>query len=239
MFVTYGQGWSTNRKGLPEQELDLDAGRDCLSRVTAADFWEWSGGSRLFFWRWPKEVRQWARDGHPAYLVATPPRYTKPRPIECNPNIQSKVKDKLEKFIKRGYLAKGQVSCLIGYFTVPKGDEDVRVVFDGTKSGLNNVIWAPTFCLPTVESLLPMVEPGTWQGDIDVAEQFYNYLLHPDIRTFCGVDVHPFFNETTSSKRTSRLMWLRCVMGLRSSPHGCVKMQALADELVKTHGSAI
>lgn len=49
---------------------------------------------------------------------------------------------------------------------VHKGDSNVHVVFDGTKCGLNGVILAPTLGLPTVDSLLNMVEPGTWQGDI-------------------------------------------------------------------------
>jgi hypothetical protein len=55
---------------------------------------------------------------------------------------------------------------------VHKGDSNVHVVFDRTKCGLNGVIWAPTLGLPTVDSLLNMVKPGTWQGDIVGGEQF-------------------------------------------------------------------
>jgi hypothetical protein len=68
----------------------------------------------------------------------------------------------------------------------------VRIVFDGTKLGLNAAIWAPTFSLPTIDSLLPCLEPGFWQGGIDVGEQFYNFFLDLAVRKFCGVDLHPY-----------------------------------------------
>ncbi len=116
---------------------------------------------------------------------------------------------------------------------MPKGEDDVRIVFDGSKSGLNAAIWAPSFTLPTVESLLPMLEPGTWQGDIDVGEMFYNYMLDPSIRAYCGVDVDPYLRKEQTGRRLAWLMWLRCVMGLKSSPHGCTKMQALAEEFIR------
>jgi hypothetical protein len=58
-----------------ERQADLDAGRDCLQRVAAADFWDWKGGSRLFFWRWPADQRAWARDGFPVYVSGQLPSY--------------------------------------------------------------------------------------------------------------------------------------------------------------------
>ncbi len=78
-----------------------------------------------------------------------------------------------------------------------------------------------------------MLEPGTWQSDIDVGEQFYNYLLHPSIRPYCGIDVDPYLRSSPEETRLPWLQWQRCVMGLASSPHGCVKMQMLAEELVR------
>jgi hypothetical protein len=36
-------------------DRDRIAGLDCLRRVSKASFWDWAGGSRLFFWRWPEE----------------------------------------------------------------------------------------------------------------------------------------------------------------------------------------
>ena len=35
-----------------EAYLDFNAGRDCLYRGLQSSWWEWSSGSRPFFWRW-------------------------------------------------------------------------------------------------------------------------------------------------------------------------------------------
>lgn len=123
------------------------------------------------------------------------------------------------------------VKSLISYFTVPKGDNDVRVVFDGTKCSLNDRIWSPIFGSPTVDSLLNMLEPGTWQADIDVAEQFYNYILDVQVQPFCSLDITPYIPIPTGI--VYWLSWNCCVTGLHSSPHSCVKMQLLAEEIIQ------
>jgi len=151
---------------------------------------------------------------------------------EKNQNTREVVAKKLNKFLSRDYLSSGTAHSLVSYFTVPKGEDDVRVVFDGTKSGLNNALWAPTFCLPTVDSILPMLEPGTWQADIDVGEMFYNFMLDPMIRPFCGVDVHPYLGESGAA-RLAWVHWCRCVMGLKPSPYGCGRMEGLAEEVIR------
>lgn len=102
---------------------------------------------------------------------------------------------KLNKFRSQGYIVKGSKKGLVSYFTVPKGCGDIRLVFDGTKSGLNSCIGTPRFSIPTVNSLLTVVEPGTWMGDIDIGEQFYNFLLDPAIQPFCGIALSPYFAE--------------------------------------------
>jgi len=135
------------------------------------------------------------------------------------------------KFVERDYVKPGNIQSLIGFFSVPKGDSDVQVVFDGTRSGLNEALWAPSFHLPTIDSLLPALEPGYWQSDIDVREQFYNFALDPRVRPFCGLDVSYYLDHHPGA--TLWLSWHHRVMGLKSSPHGCVKMQALAEEVVR------
>jgi len=227
MRMEHGVEWTAKR------HPDITAGRDCLTRAAGASFWDWSARSRLFFWHWPPESRKWARDGHPVYVTGDLPHYKKVQPLEPDLTVQSKVKEKFEKFFGRGYITKGRVESLISYFTTPKGESDVRLVFDGTKSRLNSVLWAPSFHLPTVESLLPSLTPGAWQGDIDIGEMFYNYSLDPAIQAYCGVDVHPYLS-TPNKPRLAWMYWGRCVMGLRSSPHGCVKMHSLVEEII--HG---
>jgi hypothetical protein len=122
---------------------------------------------------------------------------------ERDPRIKEQVTKKLSKFVQRGYLAPGSIQSLIKYFPVAKGEDDVRMVFDGSKLGLNSAIWAPSFTLPTFDSLLPMLDVGTWQANIDIIEMFYNYLLDPAIQPYCGVDIVPYLRDGTSQQRLS------------------------------------
>jgi hypothetical protein len=59
------------------------------------------------------------------------------------------------------------VTSLMSFFSVPKEENDIRMVYDETKSGLNSILWAPWFPLPTIEMHLCSVVPGTYMGDID------------------------------------------------------------------------
>jgi hypothetical protein len=83
-----------------------------------------------------------------------------------------KVIEKLCSARDKGYIDLGLVYSLISFFEVPKGLTDIRMVHDGTKSGLNEVLWAPWFPLPTIDSLLWSVQPGIWMADNDVREMF-------------------------------------------------------------------
>jgi hypothetical protein len=60
---------------------------------------------------------------------------------------KSKVRD-------RGYIQSGLVKSLTLYFAVPKGEGEIHMVYDGTKSGLNHALWVPWFPLPTIEAHL-------------------------------------------------------------------------------------
>jgi hypothetical protein len=47
--------YKVNRKRKhPQAERDWDAGMDCLRRSRRSTWWEWSDGSRPYFWRWPE-----------------------------------------------------------------------------------------------------------------------------------------------------------------------------------------
>jgi hypothetical protein len=142
--------------------------------------------------------------GLPIYLLGQPTDYRKPQPRERDPAVAMVVRTKFDKFRSKGYVAKGRVEGLTSFITAPKGDGDIRLVFDGTKSGLISTIWAPSFTLPLVNSLLTALEPGTWMADINIAEQFYNFLLDPAVRPFCGVDLSPYYPGTTSWERWER-----------------------------------
>lgn len=74
------------------------------------------------------------------------------------------------------------------------------MVFDGTMSGLNNVLFAPWFGLPRVETMTRRLDDGYWCGDNDYGEMFYNFWLHEDLRTLAGIDVTELFREHAEEK---------------------------------------
>lgn len=41
---------------------DIAIIRGALDQAQLSDWWEWRGGSTLFFWRWSPEYRRQARD---------------------------------------------------------------------------------------------------------------------------------------------------------------------------------
>jgi len=108
--------------------------------------------------------------------------WTRKQPAPAQRHRQQ-VLEKLEVIQSRGYVGEGQVDSLIFFFAVQKGASDIRMVYDGTRSGLNDVLWAPWFPLPTVTShLRRLVEPGTFMADNDVGECFHNWMLDTRVR---------------------------------------------------------
>ena len=71
-----------------------------------------------------------------------------------NEQEKEHLKLKIKKVTRKGYLEEGYVRSLIHFFAVPKGGNDIRVVYDDTKCGLNKIVWATNFHLPMVDSLL-------------------------------------------------------------------------------------
>jgi hypothetical protein len=63
----------------------------------------------------------------------------------ANKGIKQKIKEKLGKVRKKGYIAPGFVKSLTAFFGVPKSNDDIRLVYNGSVSGLNLTIWGPLF----------------------------------------------------------------------------------------------
>ncbi len=185
-----------------EYRKDLVAGRECISRCCSSSWWEWTAGSRPLFWRWTGQYRSTARDGLPPWIKGPIPVCQAPQRVERDESIHKAIISKLTKVRQKGYIIPGEVKSLTSYFTVPKGDGDVRMVYDATKSGLNGQLWAPWFMLPSVDSHLLAVQPGYFMGDIDISEIFLNFILHDRVQAFAGVDLTPYFpDERTEGKR--------------------------------------
>jgi len=218
-----------------ELERNLKAGRECLWCAAYADWWEWSIGSHPFFWRWrwPQAHRLLARDGYPPFVQSELPKFTRPQPFERNPETRSKVKEKLSVVRNKKYIHKGEVRSLTSLFGVPKGDTDIRMVYDASKSRLNTSLWAPNFALPTVDTLVRGIDEYSWLGDIDIGEMFLNFVLHEDLQPYAGVDLRPYWLEECPKNQTLWERWVRCLMGLKPSPYKCIKALLLALEVVR------
>ena len=91
---------------------------------------------------------------------------------------------KIKPPIDRRYTTDGLVRSLSGFFSVPKGDNDIRRVYDMTKCGVNVCLWSPRFYLPTPDSVFDSIEYNSWSGDIDQGEMFLNYFADPELLKF-------------------------------------------------------
>jgi len=220
-----------------EAVRDWTAGRDCIHRFAESTWWEWPAGSRPHFWRWPLEHRHAIRDGVTPWLSCPQPRWLVPQRNEKDPNLRAAMRKKLDKIRKLGYIRPGEVKSLTSFFSVPKGDNDIRMVYDGTKSGLNDAMWAPWFALPTIETHLRAVGQGTFMGDLDIGDMFHNFVLHDSVQRLAGIDLTCFYpEELHEGLRVIWERWERCAMGLRSSPYNAVQATLFAEELIR--GSA-
>jgi hypothetical protein len=128
---------------------------------------------------------------------------------------------KLNKVQEKGYIGPGTVKS--------KGLEDIHMVYDGTKCGLNSVIWTPWFSLPTIEEHLRAIVPGTYMADLDVGEQFLSFILTEDLQPYAGVDLLAY---SDSSNRVWEC-WNCCFMGFTALPYCAAQGMLFAEELVR------
>ena len=218
---------------------DLEVGRDAIRRAGLATFWEWSAGSTIYFWRWPREYHKELRDGLPCFIVDDLPDYWARQQWPSKDAHKIQLLKKLTKVVlNRKYIEKGFVESLTSYFAVPKGETDIRVVYDATKSGLNDALWSPSFFLPTVESILRNAGMETYFADIDLGEMFLNYWLDMKVRPYAGVDVSELkdlFDDGggTTTIRRIVMRWARCLMGLKSSPYNCTRVFSWSEDIIR------
>jgi len=212
------------------------AGRECVSRYCNSSWWEWTEGSRPHFWRWPQEYRSSIRDGVPPWFKTKVPKWQVPQRPEKNEEVREAMRKKLEKIRRLKYIQEGHVDSLTSYFAVPKGETDIRMVYDGTKSGLNDSLWAPWFALPTIQTHLRFVGAKSHMGDIDVGDMFHNYVLHEAVQRVAGIDLTPFFPEELETRANVRMVWerwVRSAMGLKNSPYNAIQGALIMDEVIR------
>ena len=215
--------------GNQELELwrDLAVGRDAVSRLANSSWWSWDDGSTLMFWRWPKRWQRSIRDGTKLFVKPENlPHFFQRQKWPGDAAQGEKMKEKVGKVRARRYISPGEVNSLTGFFAVPKGDDDIRIVYDATACGLNEALWAPGFFLPTIDSVLRNASKESWYGDIDLGEMFLNYFLDEEVRKYAGVDVSKLGAGCWER-------WERTLMGLRPSPYVCTQSFRWCEDCIR------
>jgi hypothetical protein len=153
---------------------------------------------------------------------------------------------KFQSILSRGYVVCNQsatetaeledfIMNYIDYFGVPKAD-DIRVVYNGAKCGLNETVWAPNFWLPTPKSATRVLNFNYCGMDLDMGEMFLNFPLPMLFRRLSGIDLAPFKDKLGYSHISNNeflIRWERCWMGFKPSPYYATRFYYWAEEFVR------
>jgi len=221
------QRWFTKYGAHHKEHAEIKlAGEAAVAKAAETSWWEWKSGSTIFFWRWPPDYQDVVREGLVPMFDSEPPTNSDRQPPYDDDKIKDQVKKKLDKVIMKGYVELTDikfVEAMMFMFDVPKGD-DIRMVYDGSKSGLNKSLWAPWFSLPTIDSMSRWVIAGSWLADNDYGDMFLNFPLHAKLQKYCGIDLTQLFPTLKAGEASVVVArWLRNAMGLRSSPYASVQ----------------
>ena len=126
-----------------------------------------------------------------------------------------------------------EVKSLIKYFAVPKGENDIRIVYDATAYKLNECVWVPSFWLPTLDMLPWALGHNSWMADRDITDMFLNFQLHAEVVPYIGVDLGPMYEKGESVGNRRWACWDRNLMGFAASPYNSIKMVLIAEEVCK------
>jgi hypothetical protein len=141
---------------------------------------------------------------------------------------------KLMTVFARRYLVYGLILSLTSLFSVPKGETDIRMVYNGTSSGMNAHISAPWFALPTMYALDRALEVGTFMGDSDIGEMFLKIMLEENCACLAGVDLTHYIPkcEQAGEGRRHLVWWNICLMGGTFSPYQTGQGMGHAKEMI-------
>jgi hypothetical protein len=117
--------WWRRRSMLAEQ--DLRPTRDAIARAAETTWWLWLDGSRLFHWRWPSWYQTVIRGGLRVCFRGEKPRFRRAQRDEKDEKVKARVREKLDKVRKGRYITPGFAKSLTSFFSVPKGEDDVRL----------------------------------------------------------------------------------------------------------------
>jgi hypothetical protein len=201
MRRTHGDDWGTGPWVKYGQMTKLGKDREAIAgmlwHTSHTSWFEYHAGSRLVHFRFPPLYRTMARDGVPVWFKHPGPTTREAQPLISDPAIQAKAKEKIGKVVRRRYLVTMDIiiKLLIKYFAVPKGDDDVRIVYNTTANRLNECAWVLSFWLPTIDTLMHALDENSWILDRDMGDMFLNYQLHSSAMPFTGVDLLPLYES--------------------------------------------
>jgi hypothetical protein len=231
-----------------ELAKDADVGQDIIFKATQADWWNWAGGSTLIFWRWPCGFqRRCARDGMPAWIQGTLPRFKRRAKVPSLADA-TLLAPKFLTILERRYVLvpdeENPIKSLVAYFHVPKA-KDIRPVYNGKECGINDALWAPGFWLPIGRSAVRVLDFEYHSVDIDLGEFFLNFPYPEILRLLSGIDLTPFaeliaglgFKLKRDSEGMYKVYWSRCWMGCKPSPFFAVRFYYWAEEFARGHHS--
>ncbi|KAL7576485.1 hypothetical protein ACA910_017989 [Epithemia clementina (nom. ined.)] len=142
-------------------------GREACLHADQATFWNWNVRSVPFFWRWPPEFQTNIALGLRPMWTHLPCRQIDPQHNLGDQATLDLIREKIDDVQAKRYVVPKLCLATMNYFSVPKGDSDVRMVYNGTKSGLNESLYAPWFPLPDSEGLTRTLESNYWCVDND------------------------------------------------------------------------
>lgn len=102
-----------------------------------------------------------------------------------------------------------------------KGDDGIRIVWDSSGNGVNETLWAPSFGIPGIKSLVCYIIAGTHMGDFDIGECWHNFMVHTWVQPLFGVELPEGLREEWG-RRWFR--WARLSMGARPSPYNACRL---------------
>jgi hypothetical protein len=222
--------------------LNAAQGNAALRCFTNGSWWDWKLGSTLCYWRWGEALPlSHVRDGIPIFVMGKLPRASRNQrgPAKYKAPLLA---SKLDKVLERQYIRKGPVKAFIDYFDMPKVLDDIRVVYHGSKSGLNAQLCTSRLYMPNGSAALNDMSFETYLTYSDVGEMFPNFPMDPKLRPHAGVDLrslsHCLKNYETPISDEESERWERLFMGMAPSPYISIRMYYVAEEFCRGPASA-
>ena len=123
---------------------------------------------------------------------------------------------------------------------MPKGEDNIRLVFNGTSCGLNESTWSSKFWLPMSNTLTRLLSYDYQVVDLDLGEMFLNFPIHRSLDRVVGIDLTPFKRNIEEKllvkyKNPQRLSarWTRLCFGWNQSPEQAISFYYLAEDFVR------